>query len=56
MSSNDNQPLSDDEREELERLRAEQTRRQEAVAAQQQRDELAYEDVTQLLRRQGVAV
>lgn len=40
MSSNDTQPLSDEEREELERLRAEQARLQQAVAAQQQRDEL----------------
>lgn len=40
MSSNDTQPLSDEEREELERLRAEQARLQQAAAAQQQRDEL----------------
>lgn len=40
MSSNDTQPLSDEEREELERLRAEQARIQEAAAAQRQREEL----------------
>lgn len=40
MSSNDTQPLSDEEREELEQLRAQQAKLQQAAAAQQQRDEL----------------
>ncbi|MBS5451444.1 MAG: hypothetical protein KHY83_01715 [Coriobacteriia bacterium] len=40
MSSNDSTPLSDEEREELEALRAQQAKLQQAAAAQQQRDEL----------------
>ena len=40
MSSNDTQPLSDEEREELEQLRAQQAKLQQAAAAQQQRSEL----------------
>ena len=40
MSSNDSRPLSDEEREELEQLRAQQAQLQQAAAAQQQRNEL----------------